>query len=1074
MARLAKWATLVGFLIMMGPTAAWGQITTGTITGTVNDASGAPIPKAALTLVDVGTEAKRTTVASDQGEYVFTQLSSGIYTLTAEAKGLGTVVQEQIQVRVNEATRIDLTLKPATLEQKTEVVSTVTPALETESAATGGVVDHSTVISLPLNGRNFIQLVALEPGAASSGKLQGGGVDYTTLIFGGNYSVNGAPASGTSYMFDGIEMRDVVDTRVSFQPTLEVIQEFNFQATNYSAAFGRAGGGIVNLVSHSGSDQFHGSAWEYLRNDDLDARNFFAPSRTPFRQNQFGGAVGGPILRGKTFFFVSYEGFRQSKSITQAVSVPTLAERSGDFSGGPPIYNPNDIDPATGLRVPFTNNQIPSSMFSPVAVKALSLFPLPTGPGTANNLVGTATQTIDFDQVNVRVDHKLTASDSVSGRYTDLPNDNRNFPFTFSTLPNFTTLWDSPAENGYVGWTHVFGVGTVNEIKFGFNRNKQILEDPDQGTNIPLNLGITGTTTETKLLRNPNINIAGLGGTGSIENAPNNRTDNRFVTSDNFTRVAGSVTYSAGVSIVREQDNGGANLGDSGIFNFSGTFTGQLTPSLTSIEPDTGNPVADFMLGLPFSSQRCCVTSDGFRHWRKTDFGGYFQSDWKVRPNFTVNLGLRYEIFEAPYELNNRVAEPDLTAAPNAVLLFAGKDGVPRGFYNAPKHDISPRIGLAYSLNPRTVLRAGYGFFYISGELIAPFSMSQQPPFTDSDSFVSSPITPQLTLANAFPSGLGIPSLNFTSIDTHFKDPYLQTWNAGVQRDIGFGTTFTLTYVGSKGTDLRNSAVQANSPPPGPGPLASRRPIPGFSTINLYDNSGFSIYHALQLKAEKRISQNLSFLGSYAWSKCIDNGTTAFTYGGNETAIRDPSDNKANKGLCDFDVRNRITLNAIYQLPFGKGTTGFLRQLESNWSLEGILDLESGNPFSVLYPLDNSNTGIGLDTPDSVPGQNPNNGPKTPNDWFNLNAFTSPVPFTYGTAGRNIVIGPGTRRFDFSLHKQFPITDNQRLEFRAEFFDLTNTPSFYQPGNVFGTPSFGVIGGAFDPREIQFSLKYVF
>jgi Carboxypeptidase regulatory-like domain/TonB dependent receptor len=1073
MGRIAKEATLVAIVIMVIAVAGRCQITTGVVTGRVVDATVAAIPQVQLTLVNVGTGIKQTSVTSDQGNYTFTQVPPGIYKLTALAKGFGTVIQEGINVQVNEATPVNFTLKPATVEEKEEVLSS-TPAMQTESAAVGGVVDHNTIISLPLNGRNFIQLVALEPGVSSSAKLQGGGVDYTTQVFGGNYSVNGTPASGSSYMLDGIEIRDVVDTRVTFQPTLEFIQEFNFQATNYSAAFGRAGGGIVNLVSHTGTDKFHGSLWEYFRNSALDASNFFATKKPGFHQNQFGVALGGPIVRGKTFFYVSYEGFRQSKGITQGASVPTVAERNGDFSGGSPIYNPNQIDPITGLRVPFPNNQIPVSDFSTVAVNALSLFPLPNLPGTVNNLISAVTQTIDFDQVNARIDQEIGKDDSLAGRYTNLVRWNRNLPFTFSSLPNFSTIWDSPAQNAFISWTHAFGTTAVNEAKFGFNRNKQILQDPDQGMDIPLSLGITGTTTETKLLRNPNINISGLGGTGTTPNAPNDRTDNRFITLDNFTYSRGPVTYSAGVSIVREQDNGGANFGDSGIFNFNGTFTGQLTPSLTGIRPGTGNAVADYMLGFPASSRNCCLSSDGFRNWRKTDFGVYFQADWKVRPNFTVNMGLRYEVFQAPYEVNNRVAQPDLAAAPQAVLLYADKLGVPRGFYRTPVGDVSPRVGFAYSLNPKTVIRGGYGIFYISGELIAPFSMSQQPPFTIANSFVSSPITPQLTLANAFPSGLGLPSLTFTNIDLSFRDPYLQAWNVSVQREVGYGVTFTASYVASKGSRLRNSVVPANAPSPGPGPLASRRPIPGFSTISLYNNSGYSSYNSLQLRAEKRLSNQLSFLGSYTYSKCMDNGTTAFTYGGNRQGIRNPGDVAMNRGLCDFDIRNRFVLNAIYQLPFGNNSSGFLRQVVWGWSIEGILTLEGGNPFSVLYPLDNSNTGIGLDTPDRVVSQNPNSGPKTPNDWFNLDAFTNPVPFTYGNSGRNIVIGPGLHEFDLALHKQFPITESKMLQFRAEFFNFTNTPSFFQPGNVFNTPSFGVIGGAFDPREIQFSLKFLF
>jgi len=1067
--------SIMACVTLVAPLIAVGQVTTGSVTGTVSDTANHVIPNVNLTLDSLATGIQRTTITGGDGSYTFTQLLPGTYSLTAAAQGFATTVQENIQAQVNVIVRVDMTLKPATVQEKVEVQGTL-PAMQTESAATGGVVDRTSISELPLNGRNFIELVALQPGVASTAKLQGGGLDYTTSVFGGNYVVNGAPADGSTFLYDGIEMRDVVDTRVSFQPTIDAIQEFNFQATNYSAAFGRSAGGIVNIASRSGSDSFHGSAWEFLRNDVLDARNFFVTGPKPqFRQNQFGGAVGGPIRKGRIFFFVSYEGFRQTEGVTQAATVPTVAERNGDFSAGPPIYNPLETDPATGLRVQFPGNQIPTSLFSSVAVAALNrLFPLPNLPGAADNLIETDYQTITSDQVNGRVDAKLTGADWLSGRITTLPRVNRNFPFVFSPLPNFSDVWNSPATNAYISETHTFGTASVNEFKIGINRNHQVLQDPDQGQPIGAELGICCLSTIPILERNPNINIAGLSGTGAIGNAPNNRIDNQYTALDNYTWTRGPVTYSAGGSIVRLEENGGANPGSAGTFTFTGTFTGQLTPALNAIEPDTGNAVADFLLGYPATSDRCCIIGPGFRNWRTYQLGTYFQADWKARRNLTVNLGLRYEIFGAPYEKYNRVAEPDLAAAPNAVLLFAGQNGVPRGFYNAKKDNLSPRIGLAYSLNQKTVVRAAYGVFFLAPQQIAPFSMSSQPPFTDSDTFFSSLIVPQLTLASAFPAGLGVPSSVYTNIATNFRNAYMQTWNLSVQRELGFNTSFTASYVGSKGTHLMDSSVPANNPPPGPGALQARRPIPGFGQIYLYDADGYSNYNALQLKAEKRLSNGLSFLGSYAWSKCIDDGATAITYGGNTGGIRNPADTAMNRGLCNEDIRNRWVANAIYQLPFGKDTSGVLKQVVGDWVIEGILTIETGQPFSVLYPLDNSNTGIGLDTPDLVPGENPNAGPKTVADWFNLNAFTTPAPFTYGTAGRNIVIGPGTRDFDFSLHKQFPITESQALQFRVEVFNLTNTPSFFQPGNVFDTPGFGEIGGAFDPREIQFAFRYIF
>jgi hypothetical protein len=388
--------------------------------------------------------------------------------------------------------------------------------------------------------------------------------------------------------------------------------------------------------------------------------------------------------------------------------------------------------------------------------------------------------------------------------------------------------------------------------------------------------------------------------------------------------------------------------------------------------------------------------------------------------------------------------------------------------------EFAPRLGFAYSPNLQTVIRAAYGIFFNPSSMVYGVTAGVVPPFVDQSSFTSSPRTPQLTLADAFPAGLGIPSTVYSGWQYDRKDPYSQAWNFSIQRDLGHETTVTVGYVANKGTHEDLGAQNVNAPPPGPGTIGPRRPIPSISNVNLDMDIGKSIYHGLQVKGEKRFSENLGFLGSYTFSKCIDTGSIGSRYDGADSSGRNPLDTTANRGLCGNDERHRAVVSAMYDLPFGKSLSGVSGALVRGWRVQGIVSIESGQPFNVLLPNDNSNTGRLQDFPDLVVGKNPNNGPKTVSQWFDSSAFQAPLPFTFGNAGKTITVGPPNRSFDFTLNKDFKVKENHRVQFRVEFFNVLNHANFFQPGRIFGTASFGVIGGAFDPREIQFALKYMF
>jgi hypothetical protein len=1063
---------LLALIWAFAPHLAYAQVTSGAITGAVTDPTGGVIGGASLTLTNSRTGDIRTELSDVTGVYRFAYLPVGQYKLRAEMRGFAALERSPLDVLVDTAARVDLTLMPGEAKQTIEVTG-APPPLNTESANIGGVIEHAAIVNLPLNGRNFLNLVALQPGGISTAKVPGGGPSFITTIHGGNFSLFGAPAEDTEYLLDGVTVRDNGGTNVMVRPIVDAIEEFNFQASNYSAAFGNVDGGVINMTTRGGGNKFHGGVWEFLRNEVFDARNFFdGASKPPFHQNQFGGDLGGPIKTNKLFFFVAYEALRSAKEIAQAATVPTIAERSGNFAGLPPIFNPGAIDGATSLRQPFAGNQVPRSLWSAQALAALDrLYPLPNLPGISNNLVEPADRVINSDQIDSRGDWNVSDKDRVFARYTWFRT-NRLLPWQYSQLPNFKSIWNSPVHNAVLSESHVFSSRTVNELKIGLNRPAQVLEDIDQKVAVNQQLGITGTSPT--YLGNPTLKIAGLSNTGAISNAPNDRTQYDYSIVDNFSHTTGSHTLQWGGSNVWHIINGGYNASAHGSFTFDGSFTGQLGAAANTILAGTGNPAADFLLGFPAVSQRCCLATNGFRNWRRYNLGFYFQDDWKVTRKLTVNLGLRYDYHSASIEANNRFAEPDLSAAPNFTLLIAEQNGVSKGIRSPNRDEFAPRLGFAYSPNSRLVIRGGYALNFNDINQDYTFRVGGNLPFASAQIFTSSKTVPQLTLANAFPAALAGASAAYSAINPKVSDPYVQHWNLTLEHAVGSGIVLSASYIGNKGSRL-DTFEDANAPDAGPGAIGPRRPIPSIAGVNYLSDRGKSIYNGLELKAEKRFSRGLSFLAGYVWSKCIDSGGTALIGDGSPELETNPRQNDAfNRGRCQYDVPQRLNGNVIWEPQYGKSLTGLPRAVAGGWQFQGILDIQAGQPFSVFLPYDNSNTGRLADRADLAPGQDPNKGPRTSLQWFNTSAFVTPAPFTYGNAGRNIVTGPGVANLDLSLFKNFPLGEGQVISFRVEAFNAVNHTNFYQPGNKFGTPTFGTIGSSFDSREIQFGLKFNF
>jgi len=746
------WALV--FVLVISTTHAVAQIS-GSVVGTVLDASGAVVPHAKVSLTNVETNVTQTTVTTEAGDFRFPLVPVGRYRLGAEQSGFTPTVVEDLSVALGETRQADIRLSVAGTAEKVVVTSQVA-AVQTQSGAVEGVVEKAEVVNLPLNGRNFVELVALQPNAVPS--------PHTSFFrnLGGYNVVAGAPVSATAVTVDGVNIRDINDPRVNISLNPDVVQEFQENQSNYSAQQHSAGGAAINLVTKSGTNSFHGSAFEFLRNDVLDAKNFFdSGDKPPFRQNQFGFSVGGPIIKNRTFFFAGYEGLRIVKHETFQYTVPTEAERAGDFTGEPQIFDPSTYSAGTNTRQPFLNNQLTG--ISPTSLNALDLlFPHPNRPGDVNNLLGNPPDNSTNDQFSIRIDHKIGEQDSLFGRY--IYYNYRRLTGIFTSLPNFSDNFNTPSQNAAIGYVHVFGPTTVNQFRVGYHRMTQVLQDTQIKDKINDQIGITGTSTT--FFGNPAISISGLGGTGGISNAPNNRSDNGYYLYDDLSHNLGKHAFGVGFNASLEQVNGGINSFARGFFSFSNTYTSQVG------DPSTGSAVADFLLGFPTFSER--GLGIGFRHFRQRRYGAYFNDDWKATSNLTVNMGLRYEFFQPGYEKDDHLSGFDPTTGQ---IVVANTTGFPRGLRDSNHLDFQPRIGLAYRVggSNKTVIRGGYGVNFMPLTMFpTPFLNLLNEPFFTLQSFNGDPITPNLTLANAFPAGLGVSSTSLFSINRHFKDPYLQ------------------------------------------------------------------------------------------------------------------------------------------------------------------------------------------------------------------------------------------------------------------------------------------------------------
>ncbi len=1066
----------------------YSQNIRGTILGTVRDQTGAVIRGAKVTVRHVATGLTRTETTGDTGEYLIPQLPVGEYNLEAEQTGFKKFERTGIHLQVDDKLRIDVTLTVGETTETVEVQAS-TPVIATDSATVGNVVDNRKVTELPLNGRNFLQLNLLVPGANQGVK---GSQNQTQ---GGSISVNGAREQANNFLLDGADNNDLAINQYAVAVSTEAIQEFKVQESTYSAEFGRSGGAQINVTTKSGSNEFHGVLYEYLRNAQLDAKNFFDKANAPippYKRNQFGTSVGGPIKKDQTFFFFNYEGTRIRQSITKLATVPTAAMKAGDFSTLPiTIYDPTTLHFVNGapVRNPFPGNKILPGSMDTVGAAVAKLYPDPNGTIGASSGLYTSSpgRTDDFNQYTARIDHRFDANDNIFGRYTFSKEDRFDTfdPFCSATnVPGYGCNTLNGGQSLELNYIRLAGANKVNELRLGFNRVRGGIFQQDQSTDLSTQLGILGTSRSPVDFGLPRIQVTGFDSLGDAGNLPQDRHDNTYQVTDSFAWTRGSHAIKFGGDFRRFQLNLLFDSNARGAITFDPFFTaGAVQNANGTIGPasGTGSSFADLLLGDPRTStvsrSFAGLTGNTVTGFRTYSMNYFIQDDWRVRPNLTLNLGLRWEYNSPVVDKYNHLGTFDPTATSTGLLRITTADHP--DLYSTSKRQFAPRFGLAWTpFGPKTVFRGGYGMFWDVKLLNIHLIPALSPPFLVPQNFNQSTNgVPNINLADPY-GGKGTPPIPGASwIENPFLNGYLQQWSFNIERELPSSMGFTIGYVGSKGTHL-DHAYDANAPLPSPLFQQANRPYPQFAALSVRSASASSTYDALQVSMEKKFSKGLSFLSAYTFSKAIDDGSAW-----NATVV-DPFNFRTERGLSTFDTRHRWVTSYTYDLPFGSGQrfgshlSGAANMILGGWQTNGIFTVQSGNPLDVLVGTDLA--GIAGSTRPDVTA-NPNNFSHDPARWFNTSVFSANFVGRFGDAGRNIVIGPGTTDLDFALLKVFPLrSENRYVQFRSEFFNIANHPNFDNPNTTLLSPSFGRItsAGVQDPRsssrQIQFALRLVF
>ena len=1042
---------------------AFAQVDRAVVRGRVIDAKQLPVVGAQVQLFHKAINASRATTSGNEGEFIFPSLTPGGYRLEIEHPG-HRKHSEDLDVLVNQELRIRVPLEIDAPQRQEVVVSALLTPLRKDSAAVGTVIENRQIVNLPLDGRNFLELSLLVPGAAPSAPGSAGSVRGDFAL-----NVNGAREDANAFLLDGGYNVDPKLNTFGVKPPVDAIQEFEVLTSTHDAAFGRNGGGQINIVLKSGTNGFHGTVYEFFRNGALDARNYFAPANEPkpkYQRNQYGASFGGPVAKDKTFFFVDYEGTRAREGITRVASVPTLLERSGDFSQS---FFARPIDPFT--QQPFPGGRIPVERQHPVGRNIAALYPAPNRPVPFQNFVSSPTLRDRVDQFDARMDHRLSDRSQLAVRYSF--GDRYLYdPFSpgFANVPGFGTNIPRRNQNATVSETHTFSASLINEARFAYGRVASGSFQENQSNDLNKAVGLPPLSPNPRDTGLSYITVTGYSPLGDEYNNPQHSVTNSFQFLDQATYARGRHLLKFGGDFRGIQQNAFRDVQARGFLTFA-------APAPIVI---TGNALADLLIGFPYLTGGAHV--DNHEHLRTESLNFFVQDSFRVHPKLTLSAGLRYEFNSPPVDPQDRATLYD---AARQALVPVGTQGMPRSGYFSDKNNWAPRIGVAWTPGSaeNTVVRAGYGVYYDQSALATGEGLYFNAPYYDLSLYFSLPGLP-LTLSNPFPSffPFALPD-SAQAFDRNLRTAYVQHWNFNLQQQFGRARVLEVGYVGSKGTKLI-AGRDINQPRPSPQPI-NPRPIPQFDDINQVESRSSSGYHSLQWRFQQRLDFGLSLLASYTWSKSIDDASGFFSSSGDANYPQDSYNLKAERGRSNFDVRNRFSFSYSYDIPIGRGHSflgdaGWVSSFFGGWQTHGIITLQSGRPFTValLREIDQSNTGranlgFGANDRPNVVGD-PRAARQTPEQWFNTAAFAFPSFGSFGNSGRNILDGPGLQNVNVSLVKQAALSESTSLQFRAEFFNFFNRPNFDLPDIFLGSPTFGRIYSAQSPRHIQFGLKFVF
>lgn len=1059
-------------LLLLGLCALPGsaQTSSGVIFGDVHTSAGNLLPGVTVQVRDQARGIERTASTSSMGEYRIDDLRPGLYLVSAAKPGFRTLRVTDFAIEVNQKARLDMELVTGE-EIDTITVKGEAALLQTGEASEGYLLQYATVRSLPLAGRNIASLVTLGPGAIPR-QLGGFGHDVMNDLQGNrgaveyNPPVNGARSTLNAHVFDGAYNTDRNTYSIVITPPLESVQEFRIQSLLAPAQAVQAGGAVIDIVSKSGSKTFHGSAFEFLRNEATDALGFFGDPSLPkpvFRQNQFGASLGGPLGLPRTFFFGTYEGMRNRSATANLHLVPDAAVRSGDFSGRSPIYDPLNLDP-NGARRPFAGNRIPTNRIDPIATKFLSTYePLPNHPGDGSNYLDSTPSNTRNDHVLVRIDHQLPGQTWLFGRYS-LNEEPQRLAGFFPQLPTSERL---RAQQAALGYTTSIG-SWLNEGRVSFTRLR-VFDLPESAfkTNVIRDLGMTTDLDDPFTYGLPFFVITNFDTVTDSPTLPQVQRDNTWNVTQGFSRSRGRHTLQTGFQWIYFQLNYLQSQFPRGQYLYTGTFTS--SPG----QANTGDSFGDFLLGYPQTTKRFAGRAQAYM--RQNNVAAYLQDDYRILPGIILTLGLRYEYMSPYTEKRDALLNLDYSRLPAAPSLKRVNEATSKDWNN-----FSPRVGFAWRL-PAVVLRGGYGVYFQPEVAVETYDLVRNGLTNEVNQITGT--QPVLTTRDGFPKNAGTGLPTYFGLDSHARTPYMQQWSVGFQKQIG-GVLGELAYIGSKGTKLGRFRT-FNTPAhvetgenlaPRPGELQSLRTFPQFGPLYQRQHIANSNFQSLQAKAERRFNRGFSFLASFVWSKSIDDADTVVPGMYDSWGAQDERNLRLERGLSFFDVRRRFSAAFSYQIPKLRGFR-VVRNSLGNWEFSGIITMQDGTPLNPVYfAADFANSGT-PNRPQVVPGVDVRlpASQRSISEWFNRDAYTDPKPLTFGNAGRNTLPGPPNQIFDVSIHRRFPIGERQVLQLRAEGFNVFNHPNLGIPGPYpdFG-PFFGKIFVAGPQRRLQFGLRYDF